>query len=90
MAFVHNARSAAVDARRFAGKKGALMVTRPPGFNPYEFAVVAGLRAHQLMDGCLPHLDGAHNATTMAQMEVATGKIARVEADSPILPPPHA
>ncbi|MBI3046691.1 MAG: DNA-directed RNA polymerase subunit omega [Acidobacteria bacterium] len=53
------------------------MVTRPPHFNPFEFAVVSGLRAHQLMDGCLPQLDGEHNATTMAQMEVASGKISR-------------
>ena len=57
------------------------MVTRPPGLNAYEFAVVSGLRAHQLMAGCVPHLDGEHNATTMAQMEVATGKIARIGVD---------
>jgi DNA-directed RNA polymerase subunit K/omega len=55
------------------------MVLRPSHFNLYEFAVVAGLRAHQLMNGCLPQLDGEHNATTMAQMEVASGKISRVE-----------
>jgi len=53
------------------------MVTRPPHFNPFEFAVVSGLRAHQLMDGCLPRLDGEHTATTMAQMEVARGRISR-------------
>ena len=51
------------------------MVTRPPHFNPYEFAVVAGLRAHQLMHGCVPQMEGDHKATTMAQMEVASGKI---------------
>ena len=56
------------------------MVTRPAHLNPYEFAVVSGLRAHQLMDGCLPRIDGAHNATTMAQMEVASGKVARIDA----------
>lgn len=56
-----------------------MMVTRPPHFNAYEFAVVSGLRAHQLMEGCLPQLDGEHNATTMAQMEVATGKVARID-----------
>jgi DNA-directed RNA polymerase subunit K/omega len=60
------------------------IVTRPPHFNAYEFAVVAGLRAHQLMDGCLPHLDGDHSATTMAQMEVASGKIVRSDVvDAP-------
>lgn len=59
------------------------MVTRPPSFNPYEFVVVASLRAHQLMDGCIPQLEGEHNATTMAQMEVASGKIARVVKADP-------
>ena len=58
------------------------MVTRPIHLNPYEFAVVASLRAHQLMHGCVPQLDGTFKATTMAQMEVAAGKIARVEASA--------
>lgn len=56
------------------------MVARPPALNPYEFAVVAALRAHQLMSGCLPRLGGDHKATTMAQMEVSTGEVVRVEA----------
>ena len=55
-----------------------MMVTRPPHFNPYEFAVVSGLRAHQLIHGCLPQVAGEHNVTTIAQMEVASGKIARI------------
>lgn len=55
------------------------MVARPPSLNAYEFVVVAALRAHQLMAGCVPQLDGEHKATTMAQMEVATGRIARVD-----------
>ena len=68
------------------------MVTRPPHFNPYEFAVVSGLRAHQLMDGCVPQLEGEHNATTMAQMEVASGKIARARPLTDAAAPgdPHA
>ena len=41
------------------------------------------LRAQQLMKGCIPHLDGVHKATTMAQMEVSAGKIARKAEDSP-------
>jgi len=63
------------------------MVTRPVHFNPYEFAVAAGLRAHQLMDGCVPLLDGDHNATTMAQMEMASGKIVVTEVDRTAIPP---
>jgi len=59
------------------------MVTRPTHFNAYEFAVVAALRAHQLMSGCVPCLDGEHKATTMAQMEVASGKIGRLDVPTP-------
>ena len=58
------------------------MVARPPGFNAYEFVVVAALRAHQLMGGCVPQIEGDHKATTMAQMEVANGRITRVEVGS--------
>ena len=53
------------------------MVSRPYKMEAFEFVVVSVLRAQQLMKGCVPHLDGAHKATTMAQMEVSAGKIAR-------------
>jgi DNA-directed RNA polymerase subunit K/omega len=53
------------------------MVSRPYEMNAFEFVVVSALRAQQLMKGCVPHFDGAHKATTMAQMEVSAGKIAR-------------
>ena len=53
------------------------MITRPPHLNAYEFAVVAALRAQQLIAGCTPRLCGEHSATTMAQMEVAEGCVAR-------------
>ena len=51
------------------------MVERPAQWNAYEYVVVASLRAHQLMGGCLPRLAGTHKATTMAQMEVSAGKV---------------
>lgn len=51
---------------------------RSPRFNACEFAVVSALRAHQLMAGCVPRLGGDHKATTMAQMEVAAGKVLRL------------
>ena len=56
------------------------MVVRPYQMEAFEFVVVSVLRAQQLMKGCvshLPHLNGAHKATTVAQMEVSAGKIAR-------------
>jgi len=49
----------------------------------FEYVVVSVLRAQQLVRGCIPHLDGVHKATTMAQMEVAAGKIARKPEDAP-------
>ena len=55
------------------------MVTRPAHFNQYEFVAVAALRAHQLRAGCIPRLQGDHNATTMAQMEVAAGCVGAAE-----------
>lgn len=62
---------------------GGALVARPAGFNAYEFAVVASLRAKQLLSGCVPRVAGDHNASTKAQMEVAGGKVARVNADEP-------
>lgn len=56
------------------------MVSRPPGFNAYEFVTLAALRAKQLLAGCTPRLEGDHNAATMAQMEVAAGFVARADA----------
>jgi len=57
------------------------MTVRPPHMNQYEFAVVAGLRAKQLLAGCTPRLPGTHSNATMAQMEVAGGRVARVDDD---------
>jgi len=59
------------------------MVSRPPGVNAYEFVIVASLRAQQLMKGCLSQVGGDHKATIRAQMEVATGLIARVDDKVP-------
>ena len=53
------------------------MVNRPYQMEAFEYVVVSVLRAQQLMKGCVPRLEGEHKAITMAQMEVAGGKIAR-------------
>ena len=53
------------------------MVTRPVHLNAYGFVAVAALRAQQQVAGCTPRLEGHHNATTMAQMEVAAGHVTR-------------
>lgn len=53
------------------------MVARPPHMNAYEFVAVAALRAQQLLAGCTPRVAGEYGPTTMAQMEVAAGQVAR-------------
>ena len=58
------------------------MVQRPPGFNQFEFVVLSGLRAAQLMRGCTPRVASAHKVITTAQMEVAEWKVVR----APLLP----
>lgn len=63
------------------------MVQRPPGTNAFHFAVVSALRVAQLMRGCTPRVDGVHKAITTAQLEVAAGKVAAVEIETPA---PHA
>jgi DNA-directed RNA polymerase subunit K/omega len=57
------------------------MVIRPVEMNAYEFIVVSALRTQQLISGCVPRVDGDHAKTTTAQMEVAQGRIARVNSD---------
>lgn len=44
----------------------------------YEFAVVASLRAAQLMGGCIPLVSTTQKAIMTAQLEVAQGLVARV------------
>ena len=62
------------------------MVQRPHGTNPFEFVVVAGLRAAQLMRGSVPRVDRAHKVITTAQIEVATGKVSRIPAgENPVV-----
>lgn len=62
------------------------MVQRPYSTNPFEFVVVSGLRAAQLMRGCIPLVERAHKVITTAQIEVATGKIVRIPAgEDPIV-----
>ena len=53
------------------------MIQRPSEFGAFEFAVLSGLRAAQLMRGCLPKLDSTHKKIMTAQLEVASGKIVR-------------
>jgi hypothetical protein len=51
------------------------MIHRPSDMGGFQFAVLATLRASQLMRGCLPRVGGNHKATIIAQYEVAEGKV---------------
>ena len=51
------------------------MVQRPIEFNAFEFVVLAGLRAAQLVRGCTPRVPGADKVTVTAQREIAARKV---------------
>jgi DNA-directed RNA polymerase subunit K/omega len=51
------------------------MVKRPAQLNAFEFAVIAGLRAAQLVAGSTPRVSGHTKVAVIAQHEVAERKI---------------
>jgi hypothetical protein len=59
--------------------RGGLVVHRPTEFSAFEFVVLSGLRAAQLMRGCTPRVESGHKRIVTAQIEVATGKVVQAE-----------
>lgn len=53
------------------------MVHRPAEISSFEFVVLSGLRTAQLTRGCTPRVEGNHKRVTIAQLEVASGKVIR-------------
>jgi DNA-directed RNA polymerase subunit K/omega len=53
------------------------VVHRPLDLNAFEFAVLAGLRAVQLVRGCTPRVNGSHKIAVIAQREIAERKVVR-------------
>jgi DNA-directed RNA polymerase subunit K/omega len=53
------------------------LIQRPSEFNAFEFVVLAGLRAAQLMRGCTPRVESTHKLIMTAQMEIAQRKVVR-------------
>ena len=53
---------------------------RTPKDNRFEFVVLAGLRARQLLAGALPREDG-DKKITIAQREILRRKVERLEAE---------
>jgi DNA-directed RNA polymerase subunit K/omega len=54
------------------------MVDRTDVPNVFEFIVVAGARARQLLRGCTPRTTGSDKAVRLAQKEVEEGKVEKV------------
>ena len=50
------------------------------GMGGFHFAVLASLRAAQLMRGCIARVDGPHKHTVIAQLEVSQGKVTQAIA----------
>ncbi len=57
------------------------MIDRSKLANSFEFIAVAGARAKQLMKGARPRVTGPEKATKIAQQEVFTGEVKKIEAD---------
>ena len=56
------------------------MIDRSTLSNSFEFIVTAGARARQLLKGSAPRIaPGAHKKTTIAQQEVKTKLVEKVE-----------
>jgi DNA-directed RNA polymerase subunit K/omega len=49
--------------------------------NAFEFVIVAGARARQLLRGCTPRTTGPAKLVRVAQQEVKEGKVAKVLID---------
>ena len=54
------------------------MSDRDKASGRFEFVVVAGARAHQLLKGCAPRTTGSDKMAKLAQKEVKEGKVEKV------------
>ena len=60
------------------------MIDRSKVPNAFEFVVTAGARARQLLAGSTPRVDvGTRKKTTVAQEEVATRAVEKIEPEPP-------
>ena len=54
------------------------MADRNDTSNKFEFVIVAGARARQLLRGCTPKTSGSDKPIKLAQREVREGKIEKI------------
>jgi DNA-directed RNA polymerase omega subunit len=60
------------------------MIDRSKLTNSFEFVVTAGARARQLLAGSTPRVVvGDHKKTTIAQQEVASHVVEKIEIETP-------
>ena len=55
------------------------MVDRTKVPNAFEFVVLAGARAHQLLRGCTPRVTSNEKLVRIAQREVRERKVVKIE-----------
>jgi DNA-directed RNA polymerase omega subunit len=61
------------------------MIDRSKLPNSFEFVVTAGARARQLLAGSTPRVEaGDHKKTTIAQTEVVTRVVERIDEDKSV------
>ena len=64
---------------------GDCVIDRSKLSNSFEFVVTAGARARQLMAGSVPRVaTGEHKKTTVAQQEVVTRAVEKIEKIEPV------
>ena len=57
------------------------MVHRTDVPNAFEFVILAGARARQLLRGCTPRTTGSEKLVRLAQKEVKEGKVEKVAVE---------
>ena len=56
------------------------MADRHDASNKFEFVIVAGARARQLLQGCTPKTPGTDKPIKLARREVREGKIEKISS----------
>jgi DNA-directed RNA polymerase omega subunit len=54
------------------------MADKHDASNKFEFVIIAGARARQLLQGCTPKTTGHDKPIKLAQREVREGKVGKV------------
>ena len=47
--------------------------------NKFELVVMAGARAHQLLRGCTPRIEGSEKPARLATQEIKQGRVKKLE-----------